>query len=543
MFRRSLKVASGIFGACAVGTSSFAAYKYNTDPGIRRTMQFSYKIAPICIAYARADTQEFDALHNKYAPELLKIVLEMKGYYIKAAQMLCGINILPSAYDDALKVLLDSVPPRSTDLIKSIIEEELGKPLQEIFSTFEETPIGAASIGQVHLATLKSSGQRVVVKVQYPEVEGFFHLDLSTVKTLCHLMLPDASTDKMFDEVAKSFKSEFDYRLEAKNLTTCSKNLVKGGFGKQAFIPKPFDSMCTRRVMVMEAVKGKPVKKVMKQVFSEMAAAEGKTVEELLDSLKLEFEDPVKLRKMLNAPPPSEAAVRFGLFLISARDLARNTAAFCYNWTLGFALNNVDYHWTTIPPNGPALTRTLYAVHGHQILVDGRFNADPHAGNVLIADDGRLGLIDYGNAPSLTDKERIDIARLIIALDDEDDDAILAAFADLGYSVKGAKEGTELLARKLLLISAYGDFDQQYGTAFFNKHFGYPENLGITDLFTKIDEEMRGAGLEVDIPANIINLQRCVMTLNGVATETGAGNVRPSSMWRNQAEELLSKAN
>ena len=60
----------------------------------------------------------------------------------------------------------------------------------------------------------------MVVKVQYPEVEGFFRLDLLTIKTLCAYMMPDASTDKMFDEVGKSFESEFDYRLEARNLRT-----------------------------------------------------------------------------------------------------------------------------------------------------------------------------------------------------------------------------------------------------------------------------------------------------------------------------------
>ena len=63
------------------------------------------------------------------------------------------------------------------------------------------------------------------------------------------------------------------------------------------------------------------------------------------------------------------------------------------------------------------------------------------------------------------------------------------------------------------------------------------------DVMEIFDKEMKdqGAGMELAVPANVINLQRCVMTLNGVATATGAGNVRPSAMWRRQADALLAR--
>ena len=79
--------------------------------------------------------------------------------------------------------------------------------------------------------------------------------------------------------------------------------------------------------------------------------------------------------------------------------------AFTYNYTLGLGGilgAPIDYKYTATPVNGPTITKLLYEVHGHQILNDGVFNADPHAGNVMICNDGRLGLIDYGNAPTLT---------------------------------------------------------------------------------------------------------------------------------------------
>lgn len=248
--------------------------------------------------------------------------------------------------------------------------------MEDIFSSFDDEPIGAASIGQVHLATLRESNRPVVVKVQYPEVEGFFRMDLLTIKTLCGLMLPNSNTDSLFDEFGKSFESEFDYRLEAQHLRTCGDNLVGAGFANVAFIPEPVDGshracpsthangLCTRRVMVMDRVPGRSVKKVMKDVFEEMAQAQGKTVEALMDEMKSQFEDPDKLRALLNTPPPSETSVRLGLALLTLCDWVRNVAVFGYNYTVGLLGDDMAYEWTTIPPNGPRLTRILYDVHG-----------------------------------------------------------------------------------------------------------------------------------------------------------------------------------
>lgn len=113
ILRRSLKLAGGFVGVSLCGTALFATYHYNTGPGVRRTMQFCYKIAPMVIAYARAtgDKERTERLHAEYAPKALQIVLEMKGCYIKAAQMLCGVGVLPETYEKVLKILLDDVSP------------------------------------------------------------------------------------------------------------------------------------------------------------------------------------------------------------------------------------------------------------------------------------------------------------------------------------------------------------------------------------------------------------------------------------------------
>lgn len=330
--RTSLKWVRRGLGLSVLGTCTVSTYKYNTDEGIARTMQFTAAVTPMCWRYWRTKStlsdkpeelnKEMKNLHKKYAPEMLRIVLKMKGYYIKAAQMMVGVGMLPEEYEEELKCLLDSVPPRETELVKAIIQSELGVPIEEVFETFIEKPIGAASIAQVHLATLKGSGKTVVVKVQYPEVEKFFRIDMTTVKVMCRLMnVMPKNGDKMFDEMEKSFEEEFDYRLESKNLRKCSENLSYAGYGDRVFVPLPVDSqhplcpktkygegadgLCSRKIMVMEAVNGQPIKSRMKKMFKDMATNKGVSVEVLMKEMMEQFEDPVKLKEMLNTPPPS----------------------------------------------------------------------------------------------------------------------------------------------------------------------------------------------------------------------------------------------
>ena len=79
MLRTGLRWLGRGLGVAVSGTAAVATYKYQTDPGMKRTMDFSYKIAPLCVAYAKASKEEYEELHKIYAPETLRIVLEMKG--------------------------------------------------------------------------------------------------------------------------------------------------------------------------------------------------------------------------------------------------------------------------------------------------------------------------------------------------------------------------------------------------------------------------------------------------------------------------------
>ena len=90
--------------------------------------------------------------------------------------------------------------------MRAIVESELGCPLEQVFSSFEDEPIGAASIGQVHRATLRDTGGRVVVKVQYPEVEEYFRYDMQTLNWFIVQSGTLENADTVMREVARSFE-------------------------------------------------------------------------------------------------------------------------------------------------------------------------------------------------------------------------------------------------------------------------------------------------------------------------------------------------
>lgn len=213
----------GLAGVTAI-SSGATYYVYKTDESWKRCIDFHMLITPMCYDYYKyyssssrknknllegreessksttnstntkqedEDDDELQQLHQKYAPEALQIILNLGGYYIKCAQMFCGMNMLPQIYEDEFSILLDQVPPKSYEVIEKIILEELGGTcLDDHYFEFDRTPIAAASIGQVHCAKLldtASPNKDVVVKIQYPEVEKYFHLDVLSIKNLCKM--------------------------------------------------------------------------------------------------------------------------------------------------------------------------------------------------------------------------------------------------------------------------------------------------------------------------------------------------------------------
>ena len=197
-------------------------------------------------------------------------------------------------------------------------------------------------------------------------------------------------------------------------------------YGKSVFIPLPIDdahpdsptnrSLCTHNVLTMEAVNGVPIKKYLKGMLEEWATSQGKTVDETKAEMKKMYEDPDKMREMLgNSKPASETMTDVYIAGVKA-----------INWIF-----HTDWK---VPLNGPRIIKLLCDVHAHEIFVDGLFNSDPHPGNILQMEDGRLGLIDYGACDMLDHDKREAFARLCVALADQDDPGTIKAFKDFGVS-------------------------------------------------------------------------------------------------------------
>lgn len=129
--------------------------------GLERSAAFYSLAIPYYIQYRMHQykdppEEKWDELHQEASQDALDIMLRLKGFYIKSGQM-CAANIgnaFPRIWQDTMSVLQDEVPAKDFEIVKQVVESEMKKPLSQVFSSFDREPIGAASIGQVHRATL-----------------------------------------------------------------------------------------------------------------------------------------------------------------------------------------------------------------------------------------------------------------------------------------------------------------------------------------------------------------------------------------------------
>ena len=196
----------------------------------------------------------------------LRLALEELGpTFIKAGQMLSTrADMVPADIFEELQKLQDQVPPVPVAEIKSVIESELGLSMQAIFSDFDETPIAAASIGQVHKAQLKN-GERVAVKIQRPKIRKVIKEDIDILQTLAGLAerhLPDAELYDpvgIVNEFARLIKQELDYTLEARNMERFARNFADDDTVR---IPGVYWEFTRGRVLTMELIDGIKVSQV-----------------------------------------------------------------------------------------------------------------------------------------------------------------------------------------------------------------------------------------------------------------------------------------
>jgi predicted unusual protein kinase regulating ubiquinone biosynthesis (AarF/ABC1/UbiB family) len=180
--------------------------------------------------------------------------------YVKLAQLVASSEgLFPDAYCLEFQKCLDRVPAFSVDAVKAIVREDLGRPLEEVFRSLDETPMASASIAQVHCAVLLD-GTNVVLKVQRPKLHAVIAADLRVLRVLARAleMFPlteHASPMGIVDDFAANLAEELDFRNEATNLDQFNQIMREHGFSGVAS-PKPFHELSGARVLVMERFYG-----------------------------------------------------------------------------------------------------------------------------------------------------------------------------------------------------------------------------------------------------------------------------------------------
>ncbi len=272
-------------------------------------------------------------------PEEFVADLEALGpTFVKIGQALSTrADMVPPEYLLALERMQDNVAPVAFDEIRPVLEEELGVRLSKAFESFDETPLGCASLAQVYRATLRG-GRLVAVKVQRPGIGDTIRNDLDALAGLAQKV--DGFTDigrrmrfsEWVHEFRKTLLAELDYRVEAENLDRFNQHFAAY---PEIFVPTPVWDLTRGRVLTMELIAG-----------------------------------------------------------TKATDLGgvRRTEQ-----KLGH------------------LASALMRAYLDQVFVHGEIHADPHPGNLLVTEDGRLALLDLGMVAHVPPKQRERLLKLLFA--------------------------------------------------------------------------------------------------------------------------------
>lgn len=288
--------------------------------------------------------------------ERVRLVAEELGpTSVKLGQMMSmRPDLLPAGLIHELRKLQDDVRAESFEVMFPVLEETLTDDLDEAYSEFDRVPIACASIGQVYRARIRSTGEKVAVKVQRPGIRRKIDADFAILLWFAQKVHEGADDLKSYDfpgilkELKEAMDRELDYRNEARNASFFN---LQNPDPEHVFAPKGYEDLSGERVLVTEWIDGLHIN---------------------------------------NVPVPSEIA-------------------------------------TTAAVQG---ARSLF----NQVLIQGFFHADPHAGNLRVTPDGRLCFMDWGQVGLLTRQMRFDLIDLFGAFLEGDAEEVTRVSADLPRS-------------------------------------------------------------------------------------------------------------
>ena len=231
-------------------------------PHIGRTFTVVRELGGAVAMWWLRDRRRGREVSRKGLSRRLRLAIERLGpTYIKLAQIISsGDGLFPEELVTEFRLCRDQVPAEPFAVVRATVENDLGCRLEDVFATFDEAPLAAASIAQVHAAVLHT-GESVVVKVQRTTVAELVERDLSVMAWLAPFLvgrLPFASLANppaLVELFAETISEELDFRLEAQNMLDVAASFV--ALGQRGYvIPRPHPTLVTRRVLVMERLDG-----------------------------------------------------------------------------------------------------------------------------------------------------------------------------------------------------------------------------------------------------------------------------------------------
>ncbi len=356
---------------------------------------------------------------------LREMLDELGPTFVKFGQLLSTRpDLVPADVILELRKLQDDVTPIPFADVARVIEEDLDLTVERAFLDLDPVPIAAASIGQVHRATLPN-GEDVVVKVQRPDAPRQIESDLKLMRSAAHVarerirQLDFVDAEAIVDEFARSIRGELDYQLEARNAEAFRRNFADDD---RIVVPRVWWRYTAGRVLTLERLGGTQVRDLELGEWTDEARRE-----------------------------------------------------------LAYRMTDV---WMTM------------------IFRHAFFHGDPHPANILLLDDGRLGLVDFGLAGRLTDEDMTRLTRLFVDAATENVAALPRRLADLG--VRYPREREDELRTRLEEV-----YYRYYGTR-------------LSDIDPA--EVMREAidliySMNLTLPTRFVILDKALVTLGGVTAE------------------------
>lgn len=216
----------------------------------------SYKIYKARTETAGPNPEALERLHRKNAERMYELCVELRGGVLKLGQFVSArVDLLPDAYIDALGRLQDQVPAIPTCEIKARVEHELGRPIDELFASFDDEPMAAASLAQVHGAVLHD-GTQVAVKVQLPGIEEIIEIDMAALRGIASVLkdaLPAGDLETIATELSRSIRGELDFEAEGHHVEAFRARFADSS---KIVIPRVYGELTTPRVLTLERVNG-----------------------------------------------------------------------------------------------------------------------------------------------------------------------------------------------------------------------------------------------------------------------------------------------